>query len=109
MEKNLRNLYQLLFSYSQVIKDATRATPTALTIVDHVAVTNKHNIRKSGVIKTVFVIIMVFIALGNFVRFLQRITNLYFVVNLKISITKTFGRCFKYAMGHNFKILWNPE
>ena len=51
--KNLRNQYQL-FRYSQVIKEATRVTATTSTLIDHTAVTNQHNIPKSGVIKTTF-------------------------------------------------------
>ena len=51
--KNLKNLYQL-YGYSQIIEEATRVTPTTSTLINHVAVTNKHNIIKSGVITTAF-------------------------------------------------------
>ena len=51
--KNLKNLYQF-YGYSQIIKEATRVTPTTSTLIDHVAVTNKHNIIKPGVITTAF-------------------------------------------------------
>ena len=51
--KYLKNLYHL-FGYSQVIKEAIRVTPTIATLIDHIAVTNKHNILKSGVIKATF-------------------------------------------------------
>ena len=51
--KNLKNLYQL-YGYTQAIKVATRITPTNSALIDHVAVTNKHNILKSGVITTAF-------------------------------------------------------
>ena len=51
--KSLRNLHHL-YGYSQVIKEAARVTPTTKTSIDHIAVVNKHNILKSGVIKTNF-------------------------------------------------------
>ena len=47
--ENLKDLYQL-HGYSQVTEEAMRVTLTSSTLIDHIAVTNKHNILKSGII-----------------------------------------------------------
>ena len=49
----LENIYQQ-FGFSQIIREATRVTLTTSTLIDHIAVSNKLNILKSGVIKTTF-------------------------------------------------------
>ena len=51
--KNLEDLNRL-FGYFQIIEEATRVIPTTSTLTDHFVVTNKHNILKSEVIKTIF-------------------------------------------------------
>ena len=49
----LENIYQQ-FGFSQILREATRVTLTTSTFIDHIAVSNKLEILKSGVIKTTF-------------------------------------------------------
>ena len=49
----LENIYQQ-FGFSQIIREATRVTLTTSIFIDHIAVSNKLIILKSGVIKTTF-------------------------------------------------------
>ena len=49
----LENIYQHFF-FSQIIREATRVTLTISTLIDHIAVSNKLNTLKSGVIKAAF-------------------------------------------------------
>ena len=49
----LEKIYQQ-FGFSQITREATRVTLTTSTLIDHIALSNKLNILKSGVIKTTF-------------------------------------------------------
>ena len=49
----LENIYQQL-GFSQIIREAARVTLSTSTFIDHIAVSNKLNILRSGVIKTAF-------------------------------------------------------